>query len=123
MDKGYAATVFPRDPRTGLQVWSGDFGYPGDAAYLDFHKKRWPGGHRYWRVTGAGVDMGGQSRLRPPRKPPARVRTHAEHFVHLVWEALANRASTTKSRPSCPHPSTPNSSAIGGSKGRFGSKP
>ena len=42
-------SVFPRDPRTGVQVWSGELGYPGDAAYLDFHKKRWPGGHRYWR--------------------------------------------------------------------------
>ena len=47
-----ATTVFPRDPRTGLQVWSGDTGYPGDANYLDFHKKRFPGGHRYWQVTG-----------------------------------------------------------------------
>jgi 1,4-alpha-glucan branching enzyme len=55
-DPRFATTVFPRDPRTGLQVWSGESGYPGDGAYLDFHKKRWPGGHRYWRVTGAGVD-------------------------------------------------------------------
>ena len=50
-------TVFPRDPRTGVQVWSGELGYPGDSAYLDFHKKRWPGGHRYWRVTGPHVDI------------------------------------------------------------------
>ena len=45
-DKSCAATVFARDPSTGLQVWSGDTGYPGDANYLDFHKKRFPGGHR-----------------------------------------------------------------------------
>ena len=53
-----AVTIFPRDPRTGVQVWSGDTGYPGDGNYVDFHKKRWPGGHRYWRVTGPRVEMG-----------------------------------------------------------------
>ena len=31
-------TIFPRDPRTGLQVWSGDAGYPGDGNYLDFQE-------------------------------------------------------------------------------------
>src|ERR1019366_9253055 len=56
-DKRFATTVFPRDPSTSLQVWSGDTGYPGDANYLDFHKKRFPGGHRYWQVTGTPFDM------------------------------------------------------------------
>ncbi len=56
-NQDFPVQVFPRDPRTGLQVWSGELGYPGDPVYLDFHKKRWPGGHRYWRVTGPGVDM------------------------------------------------------------------
>jgi 1,4-alpha-glucan branching enzyme len=32
--------VLTRDPKTGLQVWSGEWGYPGDAWYLDFHKKK-----------------------------------------------------------------------------------
>ena len=82
-----AVTVFPRDPRTGLQVWSGDSGYPGDAAYLDFHKKRWPGGHRYWRVTGSRVDIGSKEPYFP-QAAAERIRSHASHFVHLVWEAL-----------------------------------
>jgi len=83
----YPATVFPRDPRTGLQVWSGDTGYPGDANYLDFHKKRFPGGHRYWQVTGHNVDIGDK---RPywQQQAAERVKTHASHFVHLVHEAL-----------------------------------
>ena len=80
-------TVFPRDPNTGLQVWSADSGYPGDAHYLDFHKKRWPGGHRYWRVTGAGVDMGEKEPYDPARAA-AKVRDHAAHFVHLVHQTL-----------------------------------
>jgi 1,4-alpha-glucan branching enzyme len=36
--------IFTRDPETGLQVWSGEWGYPGDGYYLDFHKKHFPGG-------------------------------------------------------------------------------
>lgn len=80
-------SVFPRDPRTGLQVWSGENGYPGDAAYLDFHKKRWPGGHRYWRVTGARVEMGNKEPYYP-QQAAERVHSHASHFVHLIWEVL-----------------------------------
>ena len=86
-DKRFATTVFPRDPRTGVQVWSGDSGYPGDSRYLDFHKKRWPGGHRYWKVTGSGVDMGDKEAYYPD-EASERVKAHAAHFVHLVNEAL-----------------------------------
>jgi 1,4-alpha-glucan branching enzyme len=86
-DKCYAATVFPRDPSTGLQVWSGDTGYPGDANYLDFHKKRFPGGHRYWQVTGPRVDIGDKL-LYWPHQASERVKEHANHFVHLVRETL-----------------------------------
>jgi 1,4-alpha-glucan branching enzyme len=86
-DKRYATTIFPRDPKTGVQVWSGDSGYPGDGAYLDFHKKRWPGGHRYWRVTGARVDMGDKQPYYP-QEAAERTKSHAAHFVHLVWQAL-----------------------------------
>jgi 1,4-alpha-glucan branching enzyme len=79
--------VFARDPRTAVQVWSAQNGYPGDFQYLDFHKKRWPGGHRYWRVTGAGLGM----EAKEPYFPEAareRSRTHAEHFVNMVAETL-----------------------------------
>ena len=86
-DKRYATTVFPRDPRTGVQVWSGDSGYPGDGNYVDFHKKRWPGGHRYWRVTGPKVDMADKEPYYP-QDATAKVQAHASHFVHLVHEAL-----------------------------------
>ena len=86
-NKRDATTVFPRDPRTGIQVWSGDHGYPGDGEYLDFHKKRWPGGHRYWAVTGSKVDMA-DKRPYNPQAAAERTKSHASHFVHLVWEAL-----------------------------------
>jgi 1,4-alpha-glucan branching enzyme len=79
--------VFPRDPRTGLQVWSGDTGYPGDGVYLDFHKKRWPGGHRYWQVTHSKADLGMKTPYYPERAA-ARTRAHAEHFVSVILETL-----------------------------------
>ncbi len=82
-----STTIFPRDPRTGSQVWSGDTGYPGDGMYLDFHKKRWPGGHRYWRVTGSDVEMGSKEPYFPDQAA-ARIHEHASHFVSLVWDAL-----------------------------------
>jgi 1,4-alpha-glucan branching enzyme len=79
--------AFTRDPRTGLQVWSGDYGYPGDPNYLDFHKKRFPGGHRYWRVTGHRVDIGDKLPYWP-QQAAERVKSHAGHFIHTVFEAL-----------------------------------
>lgn len=83
-------TAFSRDPQTGLQVWSADFGYPGDEQYLDFHKKRWPGGHRYWRVTGSHVDLSHKDRYEPAAAA-RRVREHASHFAHLMWQTLHPR--------------------------------
>lgn len=83
----HPVSIFPRDPQTGLQVWSGDTGYPGDAHYLDFHKKRWPGGHRYWQVTHAKADLA----LKTPYFPEMaaeRTRAHAEHFVSVVYDTL-----------------------------------
>lgn len=79
--------IFPRDPRTGLQVWSGDAGYPGDGNYLDFHKKRFPGGHRYWQVTGSKIDMAYKTPYYP-EKAAALTKTHAEHYVSLVVDSL-----------------------------------
>lgn len=86
-DKRYSATVFPRDPRTGIQVWSSDLGYPGDGAYLDFHKKRWPGGHRYWRVTDSKVGMNDKQPYYP-QNAAERIKSHAAHYTQLVYETL-----------------------------------
>jgi 1,4-alpha-glucan branching enzyme len=83
----HRVNVFPRDPRTGLQVWSGDAGYPGDGVYLDFHKKRWPGGHRYWQVTHTKADLGLKTPYYPERAL-ARTRAHAEHYVSVVYDTL-----------------------------------
>jgi 1,4-alpha-glucan branching enzyme len=85
--RAHQTKVFPRDPRTGLQVWSGDTGYPGDGVYLDFHKKRWPGGHRYWQVTHSKADLALKTPYYPERAS-SRTKAHAEHFVGVVLETL-----------------------------------
>jgi 1,4-alpha-glucan branching enzyme len=91
-----AATVFPRDPRTAIQVWSSDTGYPGDGFYLDFHKKRWPGGHRYWRVTDSRADMNSKEPYYP-NLAAERIQSHAAHFVQLVSDTL--RAAFNETTP------------------------
>lgn len=78
---------FTRDPRTGIQVWSGEQGYPGEATYLDFHKKHWPGGHRYWQVTNPKIDLGGKTPYFPDRAF-ASTQGHAEHFAHITRAVL-----------------------------------
>ncbi|MDP2682964.1 MAG: DUF1957 domain-containing protein [Deltaproteobacteria bacterium] len=75
--------VFTRDPKTGLQVWSGEWGYPGDGNYLDFHKKRFPGGMKYWRVTSAKADLADKERY-VPEIAYARTSEQAEHFKELI---------------------------------------
>jgi 1,4-alpha-glucan branching enzyme len=89
---------FTRDPRTGIQVWSGEHGYPGDASYLEFHKKRWPGGNRYWRITGPKVDLGDKQ----PYYPDVafnRTRDHAAHFAHITADALRTYGNNVPGMP------------------------
>ncbi|MBM4274681.1 MAG: DUF1957 domain-containing protein [Deltaproteobacteria bacterium] len=81
--------VFTRDPKTGLQVWSGEWGYPGEGNYLDFHKKRFPGGLRYWRVTSAKADLADKAPYHP-QWVPERINAQADHFVSLVAGLLAD---------------------------------
>lgn len=90
---------YVRDPSTALQVWSRERGYPGDPAYLEFHKKSDGGGHRYWRVTGADVDLG-EKGIYDPDLAAERVRSHADHFAGLVRTSLAGApASATLVAP------------------------
>ncbi|MFQ5824768.1 MAG: glycoside hydrolase family 57 protein [bacterium] len=89
--------IFTRDPKTGLQVWSGEHGYPGDGWYLDFHKKHFPGGHRYWRITSAKSDLADKEPY-DPKIPPQRIKENADHFVWLVKTILRERYEATGSQ-------------------------
>jgi 1,4-alpha-glucan branching enzyme len=78
--------VVARHHRTGMQVWSADWGYPGDFDYREFHKKDGRSGLQYWRVTGK-VDLGEKDYYHPDWAA-AKVEQHAGHFVGLVHDLL-----------------------------------
>jgi 1,4-alpha-glucan branching enzyme len=87
-----SVSALVRDPRSSMQVWSRHQGYPGDEWYLEFHKIRWPGGLKLWRVTGADVDLGAKR----PYEPAAaleRARVHARHFADLLAGIAAEPAT------------------------------
>ncbi|MDQ3225004.1 MAG: DUF1957 domain-containing protein [Chloroflexota bacterium] len=86
--------VLARHERTGQQVWSAAFGYPGDFAYREFHRKDSESGLQYWRVSGAGVDLG---RKEPydPGNAAAQVASHADHYVKLIEEQLRDYHART----------------------------
>jgi 1,4-alpha-glucan branching enzyme len=82
-----SAVAFFRDPKTTLQVWSREHGYPGEHAYLEFHKKHFPGGLRFWRITDSSGDLG-KKIVYDVALATDKVRAHARHFVELVKDTL-----------------------------------
>jgi 1,4-alpha-glucan branching enzyme len=80
--------VLTRDPLTTIQVWSGEHGYPGNGYYLDFHKKHFPGGHRYWRVTSAKSDLADKE-VYEPGVIDGIIDEQSGHFVELIADLLA----------------------------------
>src|SRR5262245_19542529 len=93
-------SCFGRDPVTAMQVWSGEHGYPGDGGYLDFHKKRFPGGHRYWRVTHPKADLA-EKQIYVPPSAAVRAPEHARHFVELLSRTLAQNTPAQAAPIAC----------------------
>ena len=81
------AIAFIRDPRSTLQVWSRDHGYPGEFHYLEFHKKHFPGGLRFWRITDSSGDLG-RKQVYDPKIAAEKVGLQATHFVGVVRETI-----------------------------------
>jgi len=79
--------VLGRNNRTGMQVWSADWGYPGDFDYREFHKKDGSSGLQYWRVTGAKLDLAYKDYYHPDWAS-YKVREHAGHYTWLVTELI-----------------------------------
>jgi 1,4-alpha-glucan branching enzyme len=75
--------VLVRDPRSSMQVWSRQLGYPGDGWYLEFHKIRWPGGLKLWRVSAPNSDLGAK-RPYDPSAALAQAALHGSHFASLL---------------------------------------
>jgi 1,4-alpha-glucan branching enzyme len=85
---------FARDDVSGSQVWSRHMGYPGDGWYLEFHKKHFPGGMRYWRITSSDADLG----LKQPYDPAmtrGRMEEQAGHFVSVLEDSLKGKDAGT----------------------------
>ena len=78
-----------RDPHASRVVWSRHQGYPGDGGYLEFHKIRFPGGLKFWKVTDPNLDLGGKERY-DPNTARARARAHAENYAGVL-RGLADR--------------------------------
>jgi 1,4-alpha-glucan branching enzyme len=81
--------VIGRNNRTSMQVWSAEWGYPGDFNYREFHKKDGISGLQYWKVTGAKVDLG-YKEYYDPYWADKRVAEHSSHYAGLVEELLTN---------------------------------
>ena len=92
-----SAIAFIRDPKMTLQVWSRDHGYPGDYAYLEFHKKHFPGGLRFWRITDSKGDLGTKI-LYDPKLAAEKAGLQASHFAGLVRET-SEAATKADGRP------------------------
>ncbi len=86
--------VIGRQNRTGMQVWSADWGYPGDYDYREFHKKDGVSGMQYWRVSGTRIELGFKDAYHPDWAQ-YKVGQHADHFAWLVAEELTNYHAAT----------------------------
>jgi 1,4-alpha-glucan branching enzyme len=82
-----SAVAFIRDPRSTLQVWSRDRGYPGEFSFLEFHKKHFPGGLRFWKITDNSGDLG-TKQVYNPKVAFEKLGLQAGHFVGLVKETI-----------------------------------
>jgi len=74
--RGSQVAVFPRDPETGKQVWSGEEGYPGDPDYLEFHLRGGP--LKYNRITDR---RGTFKQAYVPEWADSKAAAHAQHFM------------------------------------------
>jgi 1,4-alpha-glucan branching enzyme len=79
--------VFGRDQLTGMQVWSADWGYPGDYVYREFHKKAPNSGLQYWKISNKKPGLK-YKELYNPEYAFSQAEAHADHFTTLVADHL-----------------------------------
>ena len=113
--------AFGRDLQVSYRVWSPKSGYPGHAAYRDFHTYDHVTGLKPARVTGRNVSSDAKAPYDPERADRA-VDVHVADFVGVVRDRL-HQASPNGSAgpPMWSRRSTPNCSGIGGTRARCGS--
>ena len=94
-DNKKSVAFLTREPKTALQVWSGEYGYPGDGNYLDFHKKHSDGGIRYWRITSSKADLA-DKQLYVHEWAMQTIQPQADHFIGLVEASLREHYERTQ---------------------------
>jgi 1,4-alpha-glucan branching enzyme len=88
-DSGVVA--FGRDLQVSYRVWSPRSGYPGNAAYRDFHTYDHVTGLKPARVTGRNVPSDAKAPYDPARADAA-VEVHVADFVGVVRERLISES-------------------------------
>ncbi|GAB2922770.1 glycoside hydrolase family 57 protein [Rhodococcus aerolatus] len=86
--------AFGRDLEVSYRVWSPRSGYPGHAAYRDFHTFDHPSGLKPARVTGRSVAPQDKAPYDPDRAAAAVAR-HAADFVDVVRRRLLEQGART----------------------------
>jgi 1,4-alpha-glucan branching enzyme len=83
--------AFGRDLQVSYRVWSPRSGYPGHAAYRDFHTYDHVTGLKPARVTGRNVPSDAKAPYDPERADRA-VDAHVEDFVAMVRDRLISES-------------------------------
>jgi 1,4-alpha-glucan branching enzyme len=109
--------AFARDLESSKQVWSANEGYPGDGDYRDFYRDigfdlplgdigpyvhpdgiRVHTGYKYFRVTGANVDLADKQPYRP-EVARERAETHAANFMFNRERQIEHLAAQMDRKP------------------------
>ena len=83
--------AFGRDLQVSYRVWSPKSGYPGHAAYRDFHTYDHTTGLKPARVTGRNVPSDDKAPY-DPQRADAAVDTHVADFVEMVRRRLVSES-------------------------------
>jgi 1,4-alpha-glucan branching enzyme len=80
-------SVIGRNTRSNLQIWSIAHGYPGEFDYREPDRRDGLSGLRYWRVTGAKIDLTAKDWYHPDWAE-GKISIHADHFARIVEDVL-----------------------------------
>lgn len=92
--KDFPVSILGRHETLGYQVWSKDYGYPGDGEYREFHKRDDDSGLNYWRLTSKEIDLA-DKHLYVPETAKQRVNENSDHYVGLIQRELHNHFKAT----------------------------
>ena len=81
--KGRDIMVLGRNAMVSQQVWSADYGYPGDPCYREFHRQSSRSGHKYWQVTDR-LNSIENKKIYDPEQARRLTQTHARDFIGSI---------------------------------------